>query len=404
MKYETLEKIFYKYPNDYDTVYKQRFNNELAYKLPIFINGNQAFFLSSLEMVNNVTDILNISKSIETLLNTNFLKLAKDKVSTDLVNNKIIAKTLIKEIILTNDIEGIISTRKEVIEALENKSNSTKKIRFQGLVEKYSKIIKDEEIEFNTSKKVRFLYDDIVSNEINEDSKPDGEIFRKEIVYVTTVTQNVKHKGLIPESAIIEAMESSFRILDDENIPSLFRTAIFHYLIGYIHPFYDGNGRLSRFISSYLLKKDLNVYIALNLSYAIKKKINKYYESFNICNNPKNKGELTYFINIFLEIVSDSAISFYNNLKDSLDKMIFYIETIINSKFSYSEKSILIQLIQSYLFSYNEITIDELVEYSDVNVTTTREILNKLIELNFLSRKRVGKYIYSLVIEKIESL
>ncbi len=26
--------------------------------------------------------------------------------------------------------------------------------------------------------------------------------------------------------------------------------AVFHYLFGYVHPFYDGNGRMARYLSS----------------------------------------------------------------------------------------------------------------------------------------------------------
>ena len=58
-----------------------------------------------------------------------------------------------------------------------------------------------------------------------------------------------------------------------ENIEILIRISIFHYLIGYIHPFYNGNGRLSRFVSSYLLSRDLEPLLSYRLSYTIKENI-----------------------------------------------------------------------------------------------------------------------------------
>lgn len=42
-------------------------------------------------------------------------------------------------------------------------------------------------------------------------------------------------------------------VLDREDIPLIIRTAILHFYTGYIHPFYDGNGRFDRFVSAYLL-------------------------------------------------------------------------------------------------------------------------------------------------------
>ena len=91
-------------------------------------------------------------------------------------------------------------------------------------------------------------------------------------------------------------MEKSLKLLHDEELPMLIKIAIFHYLFGYIHPFYDGNGRMSRFITAYYLSKYLDPTIGLRLSILIKIDKNKYYELFKITNSEINKGDLTPFI------------------------------------------------------------------------------------------------------------
>ena len=58
--------------------------------------------------------------------------------------------------------------------------------------------------------------------------------------------------------------------LNNDDINFLIRIAVFHYAFGYIHPFYDGNGRTSRFISSYLLSQRLEDLVSFRLSYTIK--------------------------------------------------------------------------------------------------------------------------------------
>lgn len=125
-----------------------------------------------------------------------------------------------------------------------------------------------------------------------EDPKdvPDGQIFRKDHVDVVSATQRVIHHGAYPESEIIRSMDKAIKILNAENIEPLFRIAIF--LFGYIHPFYNGNGRLNRFISSYYLAHTLEPIMGYRLSYTIKENINRCYKSFRIVNDKKTKGIL----------------------------------------------------------------------------------------------------------------
>ena len=122
-------------------------------------------------------------------------------------------------------------------------------------------------------------------------------------------------------------MERALHFLNDDAIEPLFRTAIFHYLFGYIHPFYDGNGRTSRFISSYLLSKELNPLIGYRISYTIKDHINQYYNAFKICNDSRNKGDLTPFVEMFMEIVDISA----KQLRVALEKRVYQFNYYLSS-------------------------------------------------------------------------
>ncbi len=62
--------------------------------------------------------------------------------------------------------------------------------------------------------------------------------FRKGPVSVYSETQKLKHQGTTPpEKNIIISMEHALYTLNDEQLPELVRIAIFHYYMGYIHPF-----------------------------------------------------------------------------------------------------------------------------------------------------------------------
>lgn len=46
-------------------------------------------------------------------------------------------------------------------------------------------------------------------------------------------------------------MDAALKILHSQDFPLFVRLGLFHYFFAYIHPFYDGNGRMDRFIISY---------------------------------------------------------------------------------------------------------------------------------------------------------
>src|SRR5690625_7462338 len=87
----------------------------------------------------------------------------------------------------------------------------------------------------------------------------------------------------------------------EEDIPPLITIAIGHFYFGYIHPFYDGNGRTSRFISSLYLARELGIYASLAFSQGCHRQMSEYLKSFEITNSLMNHGEMNYFIQTILE-------------------------------------------------------------------------------------------------------
>lgn len=311
-------------------------------------------------------------------------------------------KCLIDEIKLTNDIEGVYSTRKELSDVLYEMDGKAKKKRFYGLLNKYKMLISDTEFSLNTSTDIREIYDDLVLKEIAQecaDNIPDGEIFRKDAAEVTTATQKVIHKGAYPETKIIQLMEQSLNILNQKDIPALIRISVFHYLFGYIHPFYDGNGRTSRFISSYLLSKDFEFLIGFRLSYTIKAHIKEYYEAFKECNDEKNCGDLTPFIIMFLNIILESFQNLYEALEKRSNLLLTFSDTINgNSYISEDLKAFALILTQTSLFSSEGITKKQLEAELEISESTVNKRLAKLREAGLLIEEKCkpAKYLIDL--------
>ncbi len=397
MSKKSLYKLFYIDNNEHKAEYDKRFNSEDTVHLNIMIGKNEAFFEQTTELYKLIASIERTDKKINQLA-SNLPERAIEQFSM---------RCLIDEIIITNNIEGVHSTRKEIDEILQNLALNDKKERFKGLVTKYVMLINREKINISSCEDIRKIYNDIFLDEIeisNPDNLPDGKIFRKNSVSVYSAADKEIHHGIMPESKIIEVMDKAIKILHNEDIDILFRIALFHYLFGYIHPFYDGNGRTSRFISSYVLSQELNPLIGYRISYTIKENITHYYDAFKICNHPNNKGELTPFVSMFLNIVDISEKQLCTALEERKNRMNYYhdaVEKLPNNKDT-DVMELYFVLIQAALFSDKGISIRELELHLEKSYNTVRSRLDK-IPNNFIIKNNYKRQNYYMInLEEID--
>lgn len=384
LEYILLEKLYYKDKQKYENEYLNRFNSISTVKLNIEINKNQAFFIMTPEIINQIIKIYEVNNELNDMT----------KILPGIALNQYIKKCLIDEIVLTNEIEGVISTRRDINEILEDVKHTEEHKRLLGLVNKYMKLNSDEKLSIRNCQDIRDIYKELLWEEIlNDDPEnlPDGVYFRKNGVDVKSKFGKIIHEGIMPEDEINRMMTKSLDILNDNNIGVLFRIAIFHYLFGYIHPFYDGNGRVSRFLSSYLLSKNLNVLTGYRLAYTIKENISLYYNGFKMVNEEKNKGDLTPFIISFFDIIIKMLNKLCSSLSERIELLDYYYE--ISKKISNKESEIKIIFIifQETLFGEVGISINDLIQASEESEYKVRQIVNKLKELGLLKEEKLGK-------------
>ena len=386
MPYELLEKISYRQTKQYEAIYQERFHDDETIHLDFDINGSPAFIVQNASVYRLLLQIQKIDKRVELLC-------------TDLPGaalHQFAQKCLVDEIVLTNDIEGVNSTRREISEVLEQIDDKSGKRRFYGLVRKYLMLQEKEERKLKTCQDVRDIYNDLVLKEViaeNPKDAPDGVIFRKESVSVSNAAQKEIHRGLCPESKIIEAMDQALSFLNGDSCDPLVRISAFHYLVGYIHPFYNGNGRLSRFISSYLLSDELNFLIGYRLSYTIKANIKQYYDGFKICNHPRNRGDLTPFVLSFLDIIQKAMEQLEGALTRRKNDYRKYMGMIPSHPFGRKQRDadLLGYLIQASLFSGHGISTQNLEELLAITYTPLKNKLADLRKMNLLREEKIGR-------------
>lgn len=234
MKYISLSKQYYKNRDTYEQLYQSRFCFETTVHIPVLINGNEAFFSYSEEVIAFMIHIYKMDKQLNAILH----KLP------DIARQQFIIKCLIDEIKATNDIEGVHSTRREIYALLTGDNFKYNNRQIHGLLHKYLLIVDDQRVSLESCQDIRNLYDDLLLQEIvreNPDNQPDGVFFRKGNVHIQAADLRIIHHGVSPEEQIISYMEEGLRLIHNEAVCPLAALSAFHYLFGYVHPFYDGN-------------------------------------------------------------------------------------------------------------------------------------------------------------------
>lgn len=400
MEYKSLLKIFHSDKENYQSIYESRFNSKYAVHLDFMIHGNQAFFLQEPSLFSKIIKIYKTDKTVRALC----------EILPGKAISQFAKRCLIDEIILTNNIEGVYSSRKEITTLLNELETKSRGKRFIGLVQKYLMLQNENEISFENCNDIRALYNDLVYYEVQEDNPnnlPDGKIFRKDSASVMSSTQKEIHQGVNPESKIIECMDKAIKILNNQEMELVFRVSIFHYLFGYIHPFYDGNGRTSRFISSYFLSKEFEPIIGYRISHTINENIKKYYEAFKTCNNPYNRGDLTPFLIMFIDIIDISMGQLVVALEKRLDYLKHYLSIVELLPHGLDHKyfELYSLLIQASLFSEDGISTQELMDALSCSRTTISKRLIPLSEENLIIKKASGNIrYYSLNLSVVDSM
>lgn len=401
MPYKELKSFYYKKDADYAQEYLSRFNSDEAVKIDFTIGDRQAFFLQNGEVMTLAYQIALLDKEIAGLC----------RELPGVAIGQYTKRCLIDEIVVTNKIEGVRSSRKEIGEALDILESQSKRKgkqqRFLGLVNKYMKLIDDEPISLQTCEDIRGIYDELFLEEVvHEDAqnRPDGVLFRKSSVFVYDERDKIIHEGLHPEDKIIEAVSSALQFLNNSPAEELLRICVFHYLIEYIHPFYDGNGRLGRFLLSYGISRRFSPLVSFRISETIKENITKYYKAFKTCNDQRNLGDLTPFLLMQLSMIRASMEDLKTSLREKLATWTKY-EQMIAARCE-DEKLFMLYsyLTQAALFGEKGISVQELEQSMGLSSYKIGKLMKEIPGELIVVRKKGNAKFYSLDLNKWNSI
>ena len=296
------------------------------------------------------------------------------------------------EIMSTNVIEGIHSTRRQLQEALESaelKQATSEYKRFREFVHLYLELTDKTHIYPEQPHDIRKIYDAVVAGELTDNQFPGGEIFREESVDIVS-SRKVVHRGVAPESAIIRMLEQMIALVNDSEIPQTFAAIVSHFLFEYIHPFYDGNGRMGRYLLALYLSEPLSLPTVLSLSRIIAENKTEYYRAFETAQDRLNHGEVTFFViqmMKFIRLAQEGVMESLESKIELLNRAGLSLDRFKQEPFFLSEKeaTTLFILVQYHLFStFPEISLRDILYASHVSMNTARKYTLALEEKGLL--------------------
>lgn len=362
---------------------RKRLNNESTFRIGIEIKAGELFLAMPRQLSIINERLLRVERKVSQLW----------RELPAIAQRAYLRGLIMSEVISTNEIEGVHSTRRQIKEVLENAESKTsiqEYKRFREFAKLYLELTDKNHIYPKTPVDIRKIYDAVMTGELEDNQKPDGDLFRKEAVDVVAPMEKVVHSGVMPESTIIKMLEQMIALVGSSDIPPTFAAIIAHYLFEYIHPFYEGNGRTGRYLLALYLSEPLSLATVLSLSTTIAENKGKYYKAFATTNALLNHGEVTFFViqmMEFIRLAQDSVVESLENKKalltragESLNN--FRVEPY---RLSLREEKIMFQAVQHFLFdAFSEISLKDISQHSGLSLQTARKYTIRLEEKGLL--------------------
>jgi Fic family protein len=198
-----------------------------------------------------------------------------------------------------------------------------------------------------------------------EASFPDGT---RQIIFQTT------EAGFATEDAIRDLLNW---YNSETEVHTLIKVASFVYEFLSVHPFQDGNGRLSRLISTLLLLKNGYKWIQyVSFEHEIENQKNEYYKVLRSCQAQRPNEDVTVWIQFFLSCLSNIQLQLLLKLQKS------GMETQLSPK----EKSI-----YSIIQNRPNIQSGVIAEKLAIPAPTVKRILSELLNKGLIEKQGSGR-------------
>lgn len=244
--------------------------------------------------------------------------LQKEQLLSDLDKHQYLSNALMEESIFSSMIEGATTTRVKAKDMLRKGKKPNNKSE-QMILNNYKTIqyISENKSEEITIHKLFEIHKLVTENTLEEEN---CGVFRNtnDVLVMNQITGEIVHTP--PSFKELEELMQSFCDFFNNNpkeefIHPIVKASILHFLIGYIHPFVDGNGRTARALFYwYLLKNGYWLTEYLSISRVILKTKTQYEKAYIY--SEIDEMNVSYFIHYQVKVLTQA----FEDLKDYLSK------------------------------------------------------------------------------------
>lgn len=317
---------------------------------------------------------------------------------------KFIIGSIMEEAISSSQMEGANTTRqkaKEMIQQQKKPKNKSEQMILNNFIT--MKYIVQHQSDDLTPENLLYIHKLISNNTLN-DIEDEGKFREDDEVHVVNhANSEVAHTPPLQTdlTQLINDLCVFFNTDSGEFIHPIIKGCIIHFMIGWIHPFTDGNGRTARAVFYwYMLKKGYWLTEYLSISRIIKDTKSQYEKAYLYTETDDN--DLSYFISYHIKTMEKAfvALKEYINHKQ---KEVFQAAKFMKIPGVNDRMAQIIKLIYDY--PDRILNSKEMESRFSVSNFTARTDLKSLVELGFLEIIQVNKqkqnFIKSSTFEKV---
>lgn len=322
-----------------------------------------------------------------------------DSAASDNLQSKFLVSSLIMEEAITSaQLEGASTTREVAKKMLEDErepiDEDERMILNNYLLlrsaeqNKKEKLTLDLILEFHRIATIGTTENNVVPGEFREDND----------IYIEDGDGNIAHQP--PHFNLInERLQKLCDFANAEHtglngcdfVHPIIKAIILHFMMGYEHPFRDGNGRTARALFYwFMLKSEYTLFKYVSISKLLKEKPKEYGMSYLY--TEKDSNDLTYFIYFQLDIILrafEELKTYLGNKSNEFRKIAEILEkTSWGNKLNFIQKDLIKKAVKEpgRIFSAKEVS-----NSYTISANTARTYLAKLAELKLFLTTKDGK-------------
>ena len=394
MAYKTLEKLFYMDSSasrfsENERLARERLESDSAFRTGIQLDTGELFISVPRELSLLNEQVLRKERRVSALW--------KNLPSVAL--GSFVRGLIADEVVCSNEIEQIRSTRRQVEAALDAaRERGGSHAPFYEFAQLYLNLADHPKLP-ETLEDIRRLYDSVVEGTLSPDDEIKTTLFRREPVYVMGNHGTTVHTGVAP-NLVRPMMEQLLRLMHTDDLPATYRAIVCHLLFEYIHPFFDGNGRTGRYLLALQLSEPLSQPTVLSLSRVIAEHKSTYYKAFATAEKKLNHAEATHFVMTMLELIGmaqDDLIIALENKSASLEVLEEKIPELERDGLARRECNALFYAAQMHLFGmFQETRLADAAACLGMGKQTASKALSELASMGLLVKTRSRPLTYQL--------